>query len=451
MLGDAVKNKKNEKLYNEAPDAIKELYDIPFSERTKDQQKQISNWEHDYKKEHKRFTLKGQAVNLIALIPEDSTLRKSISEVVKDVIPDSVKDIFSKGKEKVLKTEIGQNVANKINQLDEKATNKLFGEVTTTDGTTTRSGGLIQKGIDKAKDKYTSASDRLMELSTNVTPTSVLKSRTEKLINEYGPDKEFDISDKNALHMQAITSMMNVAMSDGNMSNIDEQTLYKEINSIDDPDIQKQLKRSVIPLMKRNSKSDDKQTNKQGDNTLGKLGKLLFGGFKMAIVPIITYVRLVLWGVFKIIKTGVTTILKFGLRGIKKGLINIKTGMKNVANGVTKMFVPLASVAKQAINVTYAAATKINDFVKTMSEKLTDVFSKVKETISAKFGDIFKKKEKSSQNEGDENKSVIGKVKDKLSDINQKVGDAVSQSAVGRGFVKALRDRKEAQSKAKLK
>ena len=450
VLGDAVKNKKNEKLYNEAPDAIKELYDIPFSERTKDQQKQISDWEHDYKKEHKRFTLKGQAVNPIALIPEDSTLRKSISEVVKDVIPDSVKDIFSKGKEKVLKTEIGQKAANKINQLDEKATNKLFGEVTTTDGTTTRSGGLIQKGIDKAKDKYTSASDRLTELATNVTPTSVLKSRTEKLINEYGPDKEFDESDKNALHMQAISSMMNVAMSDGSMSNIDEQTLYREINSIDDPDIQKQLKQSVIPLMKRNSKSDDKQT-KQGDNTLGKLGKLLFGGFKMAIVPIITYVRIVLWSVFKIIKTGVTTILKFGLRGIKKGLINIKTGMKNVANGVTKMFVPLASVAKQAINVTYAVATKINDFVKTMHEKLTDVFSKVKETISAKFGDLFKKKEDTSQNEGDENKSVVGKVKDKLSNINHKVGDAVSQSALGRGFVKALRDRKEAQSKAKLK
>ena len=452
VLGDAVKNKKNEKLYNEAPDAIKELYDIPFSERTKDQQKQISDWEHDYKKEHKRFTLKGHAVNPIALIPEDSTLRKSISEVVKDVIPDSLKDIFSKGKEKVLKTEIGQKAADKINQLDEKATNKLFGEVTTVDGNTTRSGGLIQKGIDKAKDKYTSASDRLTELATNVTPTSVLKSRTEKLINEYGPDKEFDESDKNALHMQAISSMMNVAMSDGSMSNIDEQTLYREINSIDDPDIQKQLKQSVIPLMKRNSKSDDKQT-KQGDNTLGKLGKLLFGGFKMAIVPIITYVRIVLWSVFKIIKTGVTTILKFGLRGIKKGLINIKTGMKNVANGVTKMFVPLASVAKQAINVTYAVATKINDFVKTMNEKLTDVFSKVKETISAKFGDLFKEKEDTSQNEGDENKSVVGKVKDKLSNINQKVGEAVSQHSLGfgRGFVKALRDRKEAQSKAKLK
>ena len=44
-IGGMVERRGNNKLYNNAPDAIKELYDIPVDERTSDQKKQIREWE----------------------------------------------------------------------------------------------------------------------------------------------------------------------------------------------------------------------------------------------------------------------------------------------------------------------------------------------------------------------------------------------------------------------
>lgn len=449
-IGGMVERRGDNKLYNKAPDAIKELYDIPIDERTSDQKKQIREWESAYKKENKKSwrTLGGSVVNLGAFISDDSTLKKSVSDVLNDVLPETLKNAFSKGKEAFMGTKLGQQVSNKVNQIDEKVTNKVFGErITSWDGSETqRSGGMLQRGIDRVKSFGSSASDRLTDITTRLTPTSVLESRTKNLVEQYGGEKEIDPSDENALHMQVISNMINVAMSNGDMSNLDEQALYKEMGSIDDPDIQRQLKQSVIPLMKRNGKSPQSSGGSEPKSLLGKIGKLALGAFKLFLAPVIGYVKIVIFSVFNLIKYVGGGLLKFTKWGVMRGLRQIKFGTKSLVSSVKNMFKSLMYPVKKIFNGVLGVVNKLTTSIKSG-------LSKVWEGISSKFSDAWDNAKKKKEESGDKQSlgQKIASIPGTYSNMKQSLADKLSEkSKFMKGFTQAYRDRKEAEKKQSL-
>ena len=445
-----VERRGNNKLYNNAPDAIKELYDIPVDERTSDQKKQIREWESAYKKENKKswWTLGGSVLNPAALIPDDSTLKKSVSEALGSILPERLKNAIGKGKEAFMGTELGQRVSNKVNQVDEKVTNKVFGErITSWDGSETRrSGGMLQRGIDRAKSFGSSASDRLMDITTRLTPTSVLESRTKKLVEQYGGEKEIDPSDENALHMQVISNMINVAMSNGDMSSLDEQALYKEIGSIDDPDIQRQLKQSVIPLMKRNSQSPQSSGGSEPKSLLGKIGKMALGAFKIFLAPVIGYVKIVIFSVFNLIKYVGGGLLKFTKWGVMRGLRQIKFGTKSLVSSVKNMFKSLMYPVKKIFN-------GVLDTVNKLTTSIKSGLSKAWEGISSKLSDAWDNAKRKKEESGDKQSigQKIASIPGTYSNMKQNLADKLSErSKFMKGFTQAYRDRKEAEKKQSL-
>lgn len=399
-----------------------------------------------------------------------------------DILPERAKNAAEKVKsnetyQKVTGNEHVQNAKNNVN----KATNKvvdLFAGKRSVDanGELVRTGGLLHGIVSKGNNAgialraKTNSNEKLIEKSRNV-------------LNDYSPDKHFDESEKDALQMQLISSELNVAMSNGDFSNVDEQTVMKAFNKIESADLKSQLRQSVLPLLKKNGRTIDESkagSGSEGKSTLRKIGSLLWGAAKLAIAPIVSYVKLVIGSVFLIIKKGAGVILKFAMKGIKRGLTNIKAGFKSVGKGIVHMFKPLVGPAKAFVNVAYKAATFLKDkatkliktagtyikkfgksamsFVKTVkkgiksglskafggiAKTIATPFIKIGGAIAGKLGGLFKKKDQTPQMENIDSRTGV---KGMLS----KIGDKFANTSFGKGFMKARNERKEAQAKAKL-
>lgn len=462
-------------------------------ELSKEQKKHIENYKKEnslggkIKRKWKDFVHKSQREGIVA----DPEIYAGVSDAMdtmknwwNDIKPEKLK----KGEEFIKNTEAYQTVANS-RQLESvkkagadvrnKAANVAWGkEHLNDDGSISRSGGIIQKGVRGFSKLVGGAANKIddakIAASNKLATTETLEKRTEELLKDYGPDKTFDESNTDALQMQLISSEINAAMSNGDYSNIDDQTITKAITKIQDKDIQRQLKQSVIPLLKRNGRVvEGTKEESKGEGVFSKVATLVKGGIKMILAPIVGYIKLVIGSVFLIIKKGVGLIINFAKKRIKHGLISMKAGAKSLGKGVARMFKPMTALAKKAVDITFSVANKINSIVKKVTpylkafgKKLLGVGKAIAKPFASAakfvgnsfkhvFGEVFlgKKYDKDGnaqkpEGESDEKKKgLIGKAKEKLSGL----GDKLAKTSFGQGFLKATKERKEAQAKAKLK
>lgn len=485
----------SEKTKANMDEATREAYEAEErGEELSDEQKKLIK---TYKKENSfggkikrkisNFVHKSQREGIVS----DPEIYAGVSDVMdniktwwNDIKPEKLK----KGEEFIKNTEAYQTVANS-RQLESvkkagadvrnKAANVAWGkEQLNDDGSISRSGGIIQKGVRGFSKLVGGTANKIdnakIAASNKLATTKTLEKRTEELLKDYGPDKTFDESNTDALQMQLISSEINAAMSNGDYSNIDDQTILKAIAKIKDKDIQRQLKQSVIPLLKRNGKVvEETKEEPKGKGVFSKVATLVKGGIKMILAPIVGYIKLVIGSVFMIIKKGVGLIINFAKKRIKHGLVSMKAGAKSLGKGVARMFKPMTALAKKAVDITFSVANKINSIVKkatpylkAFGKKLLSVGKVIAKPFVATakfvgnsfkhvFGEIFlgKKYDKDGNEvkpEGgsdEKKKGLIGKAKEKLSGL----GDKFAKTSFGQGFMKATKERKEAQAKAKLK
>ena len=372
-----------------------------------------------------------------------SKMVDKVSGAMDKILPEKAKKIA----DDIKATETFQNVAEKVgnskavttakNSINKAAagaingvSNALYGNFTTWDGEVIQTGGLLEK----AGNAKRSISERIADK----TPTKILEHRAKKLLEDYGADKAFSADNSDALHMQVIGSMINVAMSNGDYSTIDDQALRKEMNEINDPELKRSLNQSVIPLMRKNSTSNTTSTTDSGSkptSTIGKLAKLALGGIKMFLAPVITYVKVVLWGAFSIVKGVGTKLLSFAKWGIMRGLRQIKYGAKSLVSGIKGMMTPVVKSIRFSVDLISNTVGKLNDFVKKSWDKITNRFSKKGESASGEG------------EESGEKKSIYGKI----SGFKESVANKVSNNSFMRGFTQAYRDRKDAERKASMK
>lgn len=454
-LKDALSNsdKKKEKM----DDATKEAYEAKErgEELSKEQKKLLKEYEKQEKKgvvgwirnKWDKHVERSQREGIVAdpeLYDDISKAADGVKNFFKEVMPESLKGMTEKIKgsqlyQDITESDTAKKVKEKAAKAKEKAADTLLGEKRTDEeGNEFRAEGLVQRayaGTGKAASGIGGFINRH-------TPTKILENRTKKLIEEYGPDKKFDEDDSDAQHMQVITGMINVAMSNGDFSTFDQQVFNKEINAIKSQDLKRRLRQSVIPLMQKNGAVSDKAEKggkAEPTSTLGKLGKLIFGGIKLAIGPIITYVKIVIGSVFFIIKKGMGSILKFAMKGIRSGLIDIKSGFKSVVSGVKKMFKPVGKLVKGAINVAYKIGKKMSEIGSSVIKGVKKGFTTVFSGIGKLFGKDKNKPQKDPSQQSGFKKFLSG------------IGDKFAKSSFGQGFMKARNERKEAQAKAKLK
>ena len=371
-----------------------------------------------------------------------SDIFSDIKKKVSDITPDFIKEKFNEVKE----SKVGQTVSEGVNTGKNKAKDFMLGhEETNEEGEHVRTGGVLHA----VAKPLSSAGTFIGNTSAKFMTTKHLNNKVNDIFDKFkeggshAPGGEnFNAGSNDYMHIQILSSMADAAMSNGEVSTEDKQTMYKEIAAIDDKDIQKRLRQYLVPLMERNSKSKDKTGTGAGTgepSTLGKLGKLLFGGIKLAIGPIVTYVKLIIGSVFFIIKKGMGTILKFAMKGIRSGLTDIKSGFKSVVSGVKKMFKPVGKLVKGAINVAYKVGKKMSEIGSSIIKGVKKGFTTVFSGIGKLFGKDKNKPQKDPSQQSGVKKFLSG------------IGDKFAKSSFGQGFMKARNERKEAQAKAKLK
>ena len=371
-----------------------------------------------------------------------SDIFSDIKKKVSDITPDFIKEKFNEVKE----SKVGQTVSEGVNTGKNKAKDFMLGhEETNEEGEHVRTGGVLHA----VAKPLSSAGTFIGNTSAKFMTTKHLSNKVNDIFDKFkeggshAPGGEnFNAGSNDYMHIQILSSMADAAMSNGEVSTEDKQTMYKEIAAIEDKDIQKRLRQYLVPLMERNSKSKDKTGAGAGTgepSTLGKLGKLLFGGIKLAIGPIVTYVKLIIGSVFFIIKKGMGTILKFAMKGIRSGLTDIKSGFKSVVSGVKKMFKPVGKLVKGAINVAYKVGKKMSEIGSSVINGVKKGFTTVFSGIGKLFGKDKNKPQKDPSQQSGFKKFLSG------------IGDKFAKSSFGQGFMKARNERKEAQAKAKLK
>ena len=458
---------KNEE-YDKAPDYIKDILDKDEGERSEREQKQLAK----YRKNQKTGKLKeaGKGIltgaknflfgdgkeyaidpNVQALMEITDSLKKDISEK----IPEGVKDFFKGTKEKILNTSIGEKTADVLGSAKEKVGGAILGKKSINEeGETVRTGGALRavgKPIYNAgsflKGKGASLSDTIRG---GIKSDKRLNEEWEDILSQFGADNHFEENDSDSLNMQLIVSSANTAMTDGNVSTMDIQNIQTLTSKLSDRDLQRRINQTVIPMMRRNAKGE--KDNSSGDapkSTIGKLLKMALGGLKLFLAPVIGYVKVVLFGVFKFIKGFGGAILKFAKWGITRGLRQIKYGMKSLGFGIKTMFKSMTKLIKPMVDGLYSAVNAIKDGV-------TKAFSNIGKSIKDKVGGWMEKsgikdklnKDLSVDENGEKKKGLFSKISSAKEGLANKFAE---KPGFMKGFTKAYRERKEAEKKASLK
>lgn len=461
-------------LYDNAPDDIKSILDKPEDEWSDREKKKVDK----YKKKKRNGKLKeaGKAgwdflkglagddrnyiidPNVQAMMEIGDNIKKNISEK----IPDSFKEFVSSAKEKITGTRMGEAAANGISSAKSKAGDAILGKKTTDEeGNTVRNGGILHAVAKPVVSAGSAVSDAVgnakNKASVAIASTSKLESDTKDLLNEYNKESDkyvehADQSEHDVALMQMLGTQVQAIYADRDYSNIDDQDVAKTINAVEDPTLKQRLKQTLVPLLKRNGKKlkleDDGADNKP-KSTIGKLAKLALGGIKMFLAPVIGYVKIVLFGVFKFIKGFGGAILKFAKWGIMRGLRQIKYGMKSLGFGIKTMFKSMTKLIKPMVDGLYSAVNAIKDGV-------TKAFSNIGKSIKDKVGGWMEKsgikdklnKDLSVDENGEKKKGLFSKISSAKEGLANKFAE---KPGFMKGFTKAYRERKEAEKKASLK
>lgn len=440
------------KEYDDAPDRIKDILDTPEDQRTPAQVKELKKYRASKtgnfiksgfglaKNKVSKYVEDSRKMGIVA-DPESYQLFSDIVDNVKKAISDIIPEKFKKKVDEVKESETYQNIANSkaANKVKSgfasaktKGEDLLMGKISTDEeGDTVRTGGILH-AVAKPMSKLGTSVENL---ALKVTPTSVLKSRTKKLMDEYSPDKTFDKSNSDALNMQMLTNDINIVMSNGEVSTIDEQNVRRTMAAIQDPVLRRRLNQSVIPLMKRNSKSANKggdSDKAEPESPMKKLLTIALGAAKMIIAPIKLIVKGAITSIFAIAKYGLGNIFKLSKKLIKNANVRLMSGLKSFAHGAKQAFKPLTNALGKFVNKLYSGLTKINKFFSGIKNGITNAFASLK-------------------NKGKSKPEPSNAPKVEKTGFMSKIGNKIKNSEFGKGFTKSMNDSKAAQERAKIK
>lgn len=443
----SVKDKKKENM----DDATKEAYEA--KERGEELSKEQEKLLKDYNKQNGLFGAigdwwekhveKSQREGIVSdpeLYEGISKATDSVKNFFSDIIPESLKDVKEKIKglqlyQDVTGSDTAKKVKEKASKLKENATDTLFGEKQTdAEGNEFRAEGLVQRAYARTG----KAIGGVGGFINSHTPTKILENRTKKIIEDYGPDKTFDESDTDAQNMQVIATIANVAMSNGDYSTFDDQRFTEAMGAIKSPKLRTLLKRSVVPLMRKNSSVNDNggKEGKDSKSTIGKLLSIALGAAKMIVTPVIAIIRGAIVSIFGIAKYGLGSILKLSKKMIKNANVRLISGIKSFAHGAKQAFTPIMNRLGKFVDHLYSGLTKIKKFYNTIKKGITEGIGKVFTSIK----DKLKKTDTSSNAPKVEKNGFLSQQLNKL-----------KNSDFGRGFTKAMNDSKIAQEQAKIK
>lgn len=366
-----------------------------------------------------------------------------------EVLSDRAKNVFTKAgsNEKYQEVVNGKGVQEAksgVNRAANKVVDVFAGKRSVDEnGEAIRTGGLIHNVVSKG----TNLSNTIRG---GIKSNKRLNEEWEDILSQFGADNHFEENDSDSLNMQLIVSSANTAMTDGNVSTMDIQNIQTLTSKLSDRDLQRRINQTVIPMMKRNAKGE--KDNSSGDapkSTMGKLLKMALGGLKLFLAPVIGYIKVVLFSVFKIIKGFGGAILKFAKWGIMRGLRQIKYGMKSLGFGIKTMFKSMTKFIKPMVDGLYKAVTTIKDGV-------TKAFSNIGKSIKDKVGGWMEKrgikdklnKDLTVDENGNKKKGILGKLSGAKEGLANKFAE---RPGFMKGFTKAYRDRKEAEHAADVK
>lgn len=422
-------------------------------ERYDELNQKIANGETLSKEEQKEYTKKKKELGLtfggkikqkLGILGDDSRKMYIVDPTMNELSEifgegfDKIKN--SKFVQKVFGSKAGQNITAGVGATADVIGDAVLGKRTwDQQGNAIRKGGLAHNAVVKA--------DKIGTSLRNATKsTETLKEDTEAFLSNYGPDKQIAPDDHNGLYMQMLQSMFSSSMADGDYSNIDEQAANTIMAKIDDKDIQRQLKQTVVPLMKRNSKNSKSGdgSGEKGKSSLAMLGKIAWGLGKMVLRPIIAYVKLIAFSVIGIVKGVGGKLLKFLKWGVSSGIRDVVSGVKSIGSGLKKVFAPVSKFINKTLQHATNAINKVNGWMSKIGQGISKAFSSIGKLFSRN------KTPKASQAQG-----KPGEMPD-LYDTGKKglfgsMGDRFKNSNFGSGFMKAFNDRKEAQKKATVK
>lgn len=292
---------------------------------------------------------------------------------------------------------------------------------------------LYQKVVNSttAQNVKSKASTGLNTIVGTLTPTSVLKSRAQHVLNDTANASAHD-----AEILQMMNTMSSAAFADGDFSNIDFQDTVSLTNQLEDKALQRKVNQTLIPLLKRNGKNlnNGGSGESKPNSTIGKLAKMGLAAVKFALTPIIGYVKVVLFGVFSLVK--VTSKKLFGLLkwGMTRGLRQLKYGLKSMGQGIKGIFSPILKTISKA-----------TDGLFNMFENLRKGMSNVSEWISKKFSGGSKTEDGTDKTTG-EKKGLYGTISGAKENLANKLANG--PTGFMKGFTQAYRERKEAERKA---
>ena len=421
--------------------------------------------------------------------PEMQELMKftdDIKKTVIDRIPDPVKDKYNE----FMETKTGKKIAKARDAVEDKlvsgmdkATDFLFGRRIDPEGykadkeksktskkaddsgeehsepvstKPVREGGFLHTITKPINSLIKRGSDAYAHFMT----TEQLKENAGNIFSQYktggsyAPGGEHFSSDNTDLvQVQAVESSVSVAMSNGEVSTDDIRTTTELMNGIKDPKTRGSLKRYLIPLMKRNSKSKTKSSlgdDSDEKSTLGKIGSMLFKSGKLAFFGIYFYLKkIIIPSVTSLIKTGLKTIFNFAKWGLTRSFRQFKYGAKSLFEGIKQVS---ETVMKKPIDF---ITDKLYETFEDLKSKIGTIFGKAFSGISEKVSNILEKSaEKRAKNVEEKNtlKDKVGRLGDRLSDAKSNVINAIGGNKDGfmGGFFQARNERKEAEAKARL-
>lgn len=350
--------------------------------------------------------------------------------------------------------EYGNRAINKVNGALRRADEAVFGqEVVNENGNYVRAGGVFSNAINAGRNVvnsgYNAAKDFGANAAARFTSTAKLQENADNLFasvaardtSEMTHDQKHDQQ-----IMQLIQNEMPLVMVNGIVDEEELSTLMTNVRSIKDPELKKQINRTLIPLLRRNKvKVGDINTKSEDSGggaktTLGKVLSMGFGVLKMVFAPILKYIKYVGGTLILSFAKLSSKILKIATWGFRTGAQQIWYGSKSVARG-------LVGFGKLALKPIKGAVDKMYDSFKGVKKWMGDIKTKFTDWMNKtlrKFGN-FGKKVGSFLGFGSD--SGTGANGEKKGGFFSKFMEKFRSSDFGREFMRAHDERKAAGSK----
>lgn len=271
---------------------------------------------------------------------------------------------------------VGNRVMNAVNGAIGHADNVLFGQEVALDanGNPIRVGGFV----DQAGVKIRGAVGRAADYGANLMPTQMLQRRADNLFKSV-VDRDPTEMTQDQLHdqqiMQLIQNEMPLVMSNGAVDEEELNALMTNVRDIKDPDLKKQINRTLIPLLRRNKvKAGDVNAKSDGGakTTLGKILSMGFGVLGMIFKPVLTYIKYVGGALLLSFKKISGKILKVATWGFRTGAQQLYYGTKSMVKGTVSMIKLGMKALKPKIDKLYEGFRGVKKWFGEIKTKLSN-------------------------------------------------------------------------------